>query len=1077
MRFVTAWMALVGLAVLGVGAPTFADQARLAGLLNPGDSSIHVQQIRVTGDADADTHLYAVTVRNGGTATHRQLRRVEVWDGGEAVAVVDNTLGIDTSGGITVPMAYTVPAGLSRNLQVRVWLWGVGSIDSPKTTELALRFFYTLGTTTGMSGWVRDGRPEEIVLAGFERTQEGVLPAMGFNPNDSGTVQVTTWTDDDANSSPIRIEEIWIQNLESATASDVASVTVSIRHGGGRLPDETVTNLTGWNADGGIKLATRPFVLNDQDSLIIEVAVTVSATPTESRRIRTKVGLVLEENGESFRQSSASPATHIITRGGIEEVLDESRVPRPPVLNPGETLVQTIVLRDRDANAFDVAVTKIRLRNAIGADATGGDIAEIIVRGPGGILASTTNTGGFHTTGVEVELPRFIVPDNGEVTLTITYRAGSAVPGRTLQPEADVWAEEGRGGAAWSPRAMFPEPIYLYRAGLEIVEDMPVEQGEAYSSQEICVQRILLRDWDQNAAAVTVNPVVVRNLGTADNQDLVRLSVRAGREELGAITNLAGLRAGGVTIPLTGGNAIPDDGQLEVAVWVTVASPERDVTGRTVRLETRVLHVEGGVGYERSVLAGATVRLVRNLPPIIDFAWSPEEPLWKGTVTFMPTASDPDGNVGKAQFVWSFGDGSPTVTTEGPSSVTRKYGVAGTFQVTVVATDEKGATGSRTKSVTVTPNRPPSVDFDWAPEDPTWEQIVVFTALDAVDPDGDQIARYRWEFGDRSDPVEGQGSPQTASRRFGDGGTFTVSLEVWDEWDLSQVVSKEIVVELRPNEPPVVDFGWSPTNPGAGQSVAFTPDVSDPDDPPDTPFTYLWTFHDNTTSALQTPSRSYASAGSYLVRLEVTDRRGAAATKERQVQVGAPPAPPPPTVTQLSGSPATPEAGTEVTFSAVATAPTDDPVRNWEWDFGDGTAIRTTTTGTTQHPFAASGVFTVRVRAQNERGGWGSWRTLDVYVRVKGGALIGTKLLDNPARTTARIDIFLPPGASGVKVQLFDLVGRMVLSADVERVPFEWDLRDGSRRPLADGLYFYLITATVDGKTERSEVGRILVLR
>ncbi len=58
-------------------------------------------------------------------------------------------------------------------------------------------------------------------------------------------------------------------------------------------------------------------------------------------------------------------------------------------------------------------------------------------------------------------------------------------------------------------------------------------------------------------------------------------------------------------------------------------------------------------------------------------------------------SSDSDGSV--ASYAWSFGDG----TTGTGAKPTRTYAAAGTYQVTLTVTDDRGATGSTTRSVTV----------------------------------------------------------------------------------------------------------------------------------------------------------------------------------------------------------------------------------------------------------------------------------------------------------------------------------------------------------------------------------------
>jgi PKD repeat protein len=72
--------------------------------------------------------------------------------------------------------------------------------------------------------------------------------------------------------------------------------------------------------------------------------------------------------------------------------------------------------------------------------------------------------------------------------------------------------------------------------------------------------------------------------------------------------------------------------------------------------------------------------------------------------SFTDRSSDPDGRV--VAWSWSFGDGA-TATSQNPSHT---YGAGGTYTVRLTVTDDRGATGSTSQSVTVSaPNRPPVV--------------------------------------------------------------------------------------------------------------------------------------------------------------------------------------------------------------------------------------------------------------------------------------------------------------------------------------------------------------------------------
>jgi len=76
------------------------------------------------------------------------------------------------------------------------------------------------------------------------------------------------------------------------------------------------------------------------------------------------------------------------------------------------------------------------------------------------------------------------------------------------------------------------------------------------------------------------------------------------------------------------------------------------------------------------------------------------------TVTFDASGSTPPeapttqagGQIVK--YIWSFGDGSPQVTTSSPT-VTHRFNRAGTFTVVVEAIDQEGAPGTASKTITV----------------------------------------------------------------------------------------------------------------------------------------------------------------------------------------------------------------------------------------------------------------------------------------------------------------------------------------------------------------------------------------
>jgi hypothetical protein len=66
----------------------------------------------------------------------------------------------------------------------------------------------------------------------------------------------------------------------------------------------------------------------------------------------------------------------------------------------------------------------------------------------------------------------------------------------------------------------------------------------------------------------------------------------------------------------------------------------------------------------------------------------------------------------------------------------------------------------------------------------------------------------------------------------------------------------------------------------------------------------------------------------------------------------------------------------------------------------------------------------------------------------------------NPATSSVRLAVRLAPaGAGPVRLTIYDAAGRAIRELGpsrpgVESARFEWDLRDGTGRPVPPGLYF-----------------------
>ena len=832
-------------------------------------------------------------------------------------------------------------------------------------------------------------------------------------------------------------------------------------------------------------------------SVAIEIWVTLKPNPPANSRLQPSTNVKYTPKGGSARESGHVPAPAAqeftvgvpmgLARGGVQNLPLEDRL-----VYPGERfLAQRLHLVDSDDDPYDVTLVSFRIENVApaGQRLADANVAKIeLIRASDGVsMGETTAVSGLASGGVSVPIRTTapivnVIPDDGAVTVEVwvTLKTGPMPDGRQLRLSTVVWHTEG--GQTFDVMA---EPqansgtFTIKVVGFEHAETARLASRNVAPGSRFLAQEIRLSDNDPNPFDVTIKAFLFRNVSTTSPlQERYVSKIEVVRKSDGALlgqtTAMAGLNDIGVRLSVSSNNVVPDDTDVELGIWVTLKDDAP--VGRRVKLSTVVTHTEDTTTFATDPLEGpAEFTTAINQPPEdLGFGWDPAAPKWSDTIAFTPQATDPDGDISQATFAWDFGDGSAVVTTTGPVEVTHRYGKGGEFTVKLTVTDEGGAQADLSKVVTVS-NEPPTVDFSWEPREPKWNEAVVFTP-DAADPDGDiNKATFVWDFGDGS-PVVTKTGPERVTHTYDDGGRFQVKLTVTDEGGSVKDRTREVVVAARP-QLTGMDFDWTPKPVEVGIVITFT--ATEPTGiaagTPIEPITYAWAFGDGATGTGKTVTHTYAAAGTVTVALTVTDGTGAQGRVEKQVEVTEP-RNPPPTVTSLTADPAYPEVGVEVAFRAAADAPEGDPVTGWEWEFGDGTA---STEEKPKHTYKESGVFTVRVRAQNAKGGWSTWKELPfpLYVRPKGGALIGTKVLDNPASTRCRIQVLLPQGATGVRIQIFDALGRPVLARDVTGGLFTWDLTDNAGRRIADGLYVYLVTATVGEVTERSEVGRILIVR
>ncbi|MCR4405214.1 MAG: PKD domain-containing protein [Candidatus Acetothermia bacterium] len=322
-----------------------------------------------------------------------------------------------------------------------------------------------------------------------------------------------------------------------------------------------------------------------------------------------------------------------------------------------------------------------------------------------------------------------------------------------------------------------------------------------------------------------------------------------------------------------------DDGKIIAWEWEFgdgATSNDRNPTHRykevgvfTVKLT--VTDNEGAIG--RAVKELVVYPAPPNQPPIAYFTFSPTRPTVGDEVRFTDHSSDPDGQI-TFRF-WDFGDGSSS-TVEAPS---HRYSASGRYRVTLTVADNRGATDSFFRELTVfkvAVNEPPQAAFTFAPTSPSTQDTVKFFSQ-ASDPDG-EVVLWFWDFGDGT-----TSTLRDPEHRYKKAGTYKVTLKVADDRGATGLTSQQITVAQGAAGAPQAAFSFAPESPQPGQLVRFTDRSTDPDG---TIKSWAWEFGDGSTATEQNPAHKYAKRGVYTVKLTVTDNDGLTGSTTKQIRVG-----------------------------------------------------------------------------------------------------------------------------------------------------------------------------------------------
>ncbi len=135
----------------------------------------------------------------------------------------------------------------------------------------------------------------------------------------------------------------------------------------------------------------------------------------------------------------------------------------------------------------------------------------------------------------------------------------------------------------------------------------------------------------------------------------------------------------------------------------------------------------------------------------------------------------------------------------------------------------------------------------------------------SFDPEGD-VLTYQWDFGDGT----ARGG-MVATHTYSLPGEYTIQLTVTDSSGRTATALRTLVVAST-DEIPVASFTASPSSGGTPLTVAFNASASS--DPNGTIVSYDWSFGDGLAGTGVSPLHTYATEGTYVAMLTVTDNDG-----------------------------------------------------------------------------------------------------------------------------------------------------------------------------------------------------------
>jgi len=320
-----------------------------------------------------------------------------------------------------------------------------------------------------------------------------------------------------------------------------------------------------------------------------------------------------------------------------------------------------------------------------------------------------------------------------------------------------------------------------------------------------------------------------------------------------------------------------NDGTARVVYTAPPPLPSSMATANTVAVRAIPIGTDAAASNGQTVdirLMPTGVILPPSGSPTAAFTFSPQ-PVSVGVPTiFDGSTSQPGTNATQiSTYAWNFGDGQ----TGSGKTVNHAFASGGSFTVTLTVTNDRGLQASTAQVVNVGVSDPFTGDWVISPLNPVVNFPILFNADQVQTSAGHQVTQFNWTFGDGSG-----GTGFQTTHTYLVAGTYNVVLSVVDDLGRKKVFNAKAIV-VGTGAPTVV-IVFVPSAPASGTPVVFNSSGTTTSNGA-TIASYLWDFGDGSTSAAANPSHTYATGGTFIVSLTVTDSMGRVGTARVNVTV------------------------------------------------------------------------------------------------------------------------------------------------------------------------------------------------